>query len=149
MHACRRFLALNSGERWVAGEAVALLLFVRATLSTLSFHTLRTLLKWYSSRNDGRHRRSSDATAQRIARIVTGVATRLPIGTTCLVEALVAETMLRRRGYGARLRLGVQRPDEGPSALAAHAWVECEGAVLIGELDGLRDYAVLSVSRAE
>jgi hypothetical protein len=38
--------------------------------------------------------------------------------------------MLARRGYPAHLRIGVAK-DEG-GRLKAHAWVECEGNIVIG-----------------
>lgn len=46
----------------------------------------------------------------------------------CLVRALALHRLLLRDGVpGARIRLGVQRDGNG---LAAHAWVEVDGAVL-------------------
>jgi hypothetical protein len=147
MKACRQFLALNAGDRRVVVEAAALVLVVRAGLALLPFPVLRRLLTAYS-RWHGRSRPSAGA-AHRIGVIVTRVAARLPVRTTCLVDALVADTMLRRRRFSSTFRLGVQRPADAHGGLAAHAWVECDGAVLIGALDGLGDYAILSAPRIE
>jgi hypothetical protein len=38
--------------------------------------------------------------------------------------------MLGRRGRPAAVRFGVQR--EGGGSIEAHAWLECEGEVLVG-----------------
>jgi hypothetical protein len=69
-----------------------------------------------------------------VARIVTAVrqASRvLPWGRTCLTEAMTAATLLRRVGCEATVRYGVGPPDTG--RLAAHAWLEHNGAVILGE----------------
>ena len=50
--------------------------------------------------------------------------------------------MLRRRGLTSELRLGVRRPREGK--FQAHAWVECEGDIVVGDLDELAEYAPLA-----
>ncbi len=59
--------------------------------------------------------------AERLARITGAVARRLPLRTRCLHRSLVLVWLLRRRGVGGRLRIGVRRTDQG---IDAHAWVE-------------------------
>ena len=138
MSALRRFLALGGAERAVAAEAAALLAFVRLTFWILPFRLLRRALHRYSTlliQTGGR------VAAARTAALVASVAARFPVPVTCLAEALVAETMLRRRGYAPALRLGVRKPDA--SVFDAHAWVECDGRIVIGEVAELGDYAVL------
>lgn len=49
------------------------------------------------------------------------IAARLLPGTRCLAAAAALCDALRRRGHGARLRIGVGRDRSG---FAAHAWVE-------------------------
>lgn len=68
--------------------------------------------------------------AERIAWAIRVAGRYLPGGGNCLVQSLAAQTMLARRGYPARLRIGVAK-DEG-GRLKAHAWVECEGNIVIG-----------------
>ena len=145
----RRFLALDAADRWLAVEATGLVLFVWAGLRILPFRTLRALLDWYSLRDGGVVRRLPDKAAPRVAHIVIAVAAHFPIQTTCLVDALVAETVLRRRGYAASVRFGVRRANGAPIPLSPHAWVECDGAVVIGAVDGLAEYAVLSVPECQ
>ncbi len=61
---------------------------------------------------------------------------------TCLPQALAAEALLRRAGHPADLRIGVAKT--GPGRLLAHAWVECRGRVIVGDLpERLADYAPL------
>lgn len=54
-------------------------------------------------------------------------------GAKCLAQAILAETLLLRSGFPARIHVGITKP--GDSRLRAHAWVECEGVVVVGEDD--------------
>lgn len=72
---------------------------------------------------------------------VTCAATSLPGSGTCLAQAVVGEALLAAHGYSSTVRLGVKRSQ---SEFAAHAWVERENAVVIGELSDLDDYRILS-----
>ena len=65
----------------------------------------------------------------RIVRFIDAVSQYVP-GATCLVRALAAETLLRRYGHHACLRIGVSKGSS--QALLAHAWVESDGQVVIG-----------------
>jgi len=70
----------------------------------------------------------------RLAALVEWSASRL--GAQCLVQALVLQAVLRRRGVRSDVVLGAAPggPAQGRAAsgLLAHAWVEHEGAVLMG-----------------
>ena len=64
-----------------------------------------------------------------VARAVTKAAPHVP-GATCLARALAAWFMVTRRHEVATVRLGVRR--ESDRALAAHAWLECNGLPVLG-----------------
>jgi hypothetical protein len=145
----RAFRALCADDRFLALEAAMLLVLLRIGLWTLSFATTRRVLNRYSSRNQAPVGPQVHQTVSRIAWAVSAVARRLPFRTTCLVEALAAEAMLRRRGFAPTLRIGVREPGFGQTPLDAHAWVECAGSVVIGRLANLADYAVFPVPKAE
>jgi hypothetical protein len=50
-----------------------------------------------------------------------------------LVKAVAGEVMLGRFGYQSQLKIGAGR---GPSGeFVAHAWLESEGKILIGQFD--------------
>jgi hypothetical protein len=53
--------------------------------------------------------------------------------------------MLGRRGISSNLRLGVRHDGESLNPFTAHAWVECQGLVVMGAVDDLGDYHVLPV----
>ena len=120
-----------------------MLTIVRVGLWLLPFRTLRRLLERYAGRpgaDDG----SSIERVRDVVRVVTAVARRWPGATTCLVDALAADAMLRRRGYASQLCFGVRPPGSGAKRLEGHAWIEHRGTVVLGELDRLGDYAVMS-----
>ena len=134
----RRWRALAPSDRRLLGETALLVLRVRAGLRLGSFTVLRQRLERLSPT-----RGASPRAPERVAWAVAAVARRLP-GTTCLAQSLVAHAMLRRRGYAPVLHIGVRAPTGGaPLPLDAHAWVECEGRVVAGDVDGLGEYAPL------
>jgi hypothetical protein len=130
----RRYRRLDADERALLAEALVLCFRVRVGLRLLSFATLRKRLR--------RRPMPQGQPVARIAWAVHAVGKRLP-GTTCLIEALVADCMLRRHGHAPTLRLGIQSGDV-QSRLDAHAWVECGGTIVTGRIDNLENYAVLS-----
>jgi hypothetical protein len=68
-------------------------------------------------------------------------------GATCLSQALAAQTLFLRQGYPAELHIGVAKNETGQ--LEAHAWVESEGQVVIGDLQNLSRYTPLPSLEAE
>lgn len=75
------------------------------------------------------HRHPQDQQARQVGRMVERVGGLLPWHSSCLVEALAARMMLRRRGISSVLHFGVGRSD---SSLKAHAWLEAEGGFVCG-----------------
>ena len=140
--AWRRFAALGGPDRWLVVEAAVLLPLVWTGLRVLPFLQLRRLVDRYVG---GLHRSAPhrEAALSRIPWAVDAVADRCPLPAACLVRALVADAMLRRRGFAAQLRVGVRLCGETPSrSLEAHAWVECDNRVVIGALHDIDDYVV-------
>lgn len=54
----------------------------------------------------------------------------MPFSITCLPQAIATQVLLARRGYPAFIHLGVAKGME--ERIEAHAWVECQGRVVIG-----------------
>jgi hypothetical protein len=117
------FLALPSAERRLLLRAWFSLLLVRAALP---FVPLAWLRAW------ARRLGTGAAPVDRVAWAV-GAASRRSRGATCLVSAFALQRLLAREGHASELHIGVAKRD---AALAAHAWVTCEGRTLIGEHGG-------------
>lgn len=124
----RRRLSLSPAEWWLLLRAFGLTLLVRGALWVVPFRLLRrVLLRPRPAPTPGADSR------ERIVWAVLASARRVP-DATCLTQALVAETLLRRAGHDAALHLGVARPAQGPG-LEAHAWVESGGRIVVGDGD--------------
>ena len=133
----QKLRALAPADRGLLLEAAALIVLLRTGLRVLRFPTVEYLLHRWAYRTS-----TLRLPPARIAWAIHAVGARLS-GTTCLVEALAAHGMLRRHGAMPTLKIGVRRG--AMMALDAHAWVECEGTVVVGTTPALAEYSVLVV----
>lgn len=113
----------------VVVEAMVALMAARLALRLLPF---RLLVRRPTSAESGT--RIGDAApreprALRVRYAVAQAGRRLPGTWTCLVRALAAGWMLRRRGLGSVLHLGVSTAG---GRLAAHAWLEAGDGIVCG-----------------
>lgn len=134
-----RYRALRAADRWLVIEAAVLLSTVRLGIAGLQFSVLRGALDRVLCVVPPYRRRKPSPAMERLAWAVAAASRRLPFRSTCLVESLAVDAMMRRRGYASEIRFGVRPPNGG--VLAGHAWVECDGAVVFGSL---QDYSALS-----
>jgi hypothetical protein len=100
---------------------------VRVGLSTLRFRTVRSLMM------DKARPIADGHTIEQIVWAVQAVGRYIP-NATCLTQALVVQRFLIRSGHRSRLRLGVAK--DAVRGFEAHAWVECDERVVIGESAG-------------
>jgi len=71
-----------------------------------------------------------DVTASRIGSAVVTMSCHAYWRSTCLVQAVAAQLMLRRRSIPGTLYLGAVK--DGDNTLLAHAWVRCGREILTG-----------------
>ncbi|MCF0057322.1 lasso peptide biosynthesis B2 protein [Dyadobacter sp. CY356] len=109
-------------------RAGMVLLFLKAGLTVLSFSTFRRLFYRFS-----RSERYNEMTAEEIEENVWAVNTAanvLPIELLCLPRALATKYLLRHVP-ALSLEIGVEI--NPAKAFEAHAWVEKEGEIIIGD----------------
>ena len=126
-------------ERWVVLQVLWLLVAIRVGLLVLPFPQLWQILE----RLGGHGARRSDEdpkSVERLLRIVTIVSEHLR-GSKCLDRALAAKVLLSRRGRPVDLRIGVVLGED--RELTAHAWLEADGTVVIGQGESLDRYTPL------
>lgn len=68
------------------------------------------------------HEHIASAIPHEIANVIDGVCKHTPWESKCLVRALTAMNMLKRRGFHCTLYMGVQMND---GKMGAHAWLRC------------------------
>jgi len=120
-------LRLDARARSLHLRALATLAWSSLALR-LSSGALRELTA--SNQSTAVHRASARERVAEIADAIRRAARYVP-GSTCLVQALACRRLLQREGYEALIRVGVQPPANG--VLAAHAWMEFDGEVILGD----------------
>jgi len=123
------FRALSVADRQLLLRAFVAMVTFKLALYLFSIERLRLLA---GRKADGRQCVDRIVWAARVA------ARRVP-GTTCLSSALALQCLLSANAHASELHIGVTR-DNG--TFTAHAWVEREGRILIGE-DERRAYTKL------
>ena len=143
MHQVHVFLQLTGKERLLVLEALAVVTIVRLGLWLLPFQKLRTLVNEMGHHPIGRMssvrlHRSNSLPVDRIAWAVRAACQLVP-HATCLTQAMAGQVLLSRRGHPTRLRIGVSIQSQ--KGLEAHAWLECNGRVVLGDHGYLATYA--------
>ena len=137
----RGFASLDRSQRGLVIEAAALMFLGWVGLRLLRLPTLRSLLAYVVAMTSSRQEVAEESAVAAVRRAVTAVALRCP-AATCLVQALAADVMLRRRRLPSLVRFGV-RFSLTSEPLEGHAWVEC-GSSTIGALDRQSEFSVLA-----
>ena len=137
-------------ERRLILRAAVLVSLVRVGLWVLPYKRVRRMVEWRPERHPGdagaRAPASSRYTPDDIVRVVGAVSRRIP-DASCLTQALSAQRLLAREGYESQMQIGVARNEAG--TFEAHAWLEREGSIIIGDIPGLTRYTPLPTRRDE
>jgi hypothetical protein len=122
----RKVLALPAAERGTLLRAWSLLWAARLGLWLLPFPAIRNWAARRAIQTGARDAMPVDRLAWSVS-----AASHLVPRATCLTQALAGQALLARHGHPARLYLGVARGDAGQ--FEAHAWLEAEGQVILGD----------------
>jgi hypothetical protein len=123
-----KFWQLAPVERRLLFSALGSMIAVRLGLWLMPLQRILAYLKRLQLQTS-EFSKNSEVSTKQIAWAIRTVGRYLPGGGNCLVQALTGQFMLARRGYASQLQIGAAR-EEGE--FKAHAWVECEGQVVIG-----------------
>lgn len=133
MSSIRKFLVLSPDEKKLLIRATWLLWVCRLGLWLLPFKALRRhLAKLERPKPSGLKGGVID-----IDKIIWAVAlaSRYVPAATCLTQALAGQVLLNQHCAPALLRIGVMKNQRG--AFRAHAWIESQGRVVIGNAPDL------------
>lgn len=104
-----------------------LLVLIQTSLNVFSF---AKIYRWVKRQSSSKALQFGSKAEEEIPWAVTRAGYFLYGDEGCLVQAIVGEYLLTQHGIPAKLRLGIRRQPDG--APFAHAWVESNGAILIG-----------------
>ena len=122
---------LSPRERSFLIQAWCALLGIDIALRCLPFTRMASFCRrLHTTGNDGNAPSLPPVT--QLAWLVTVAGRYSPLGTSCLKEALVLSWLMSRRGAVTTLRIGVARRH---GDLDAHAWLEHNGRIILGEAD--------------
>ncbi|MFC1702627.1 lasso peptide biosynthesis B2 protein [Pseudomonadota bacterium] len=144
----RKFLGLDRQQKKLFIQAFFLLGWARISLLRKPFKVLVAKLDL--------HRESilqpplvpsAQETARSIGWAVRTAASFTPWKSTCLVQVLAAQSMLRKQGIAGVFYLGATNngEEQDSSGFLAHAWLMCNGEFITGEA-GHKQYTVVSFS---
>ena len=125
-----RFVQLPTKEKGLILKSLFLATVIRVLLWLLPVRFLQRLFMCTTGENpDG-----SESDWDEITRIVHSIrsVSRFVPQATCLTQALAASLLIRFSGQDSELKIGVAKDDS--SRLIAHAWLEKDGQIILGEL---------------
>lgn len=128
LETARRLASLSRGERLLLGTTAVLLLSGRVLLAVVGLDRTHWILdRLVAILPPYAKVRNPD----RIPWALDVVDAYVPIHLSCLPRAVVGDRLFAANGYRTRIHLGVAKSEE----FEAHAWVERDGEVVIGEVD--------------
>jgi hypothetical protein len=125
-----KFFRLQWPEKCLLTQALYLTGVVRLAVLLLPFRWLAPHLGQYMMESPAEEDAVTLEAARNVGVAVETVSRRTPWESKCLVQAIVGKFLLRQRGIGSTLYLGVDRDDD--KGLAAHAWLRCGDVILTG-----------------
>ncbi len=136
-----KLMELERRDRALALMAARTLAFTWVGLRTMGFNKIRRKSAFVACQDSSRRSwcgppprwSISRPPVDRIAWAVRAASRFVPGASNCLVRALATQALLGKYGYQSDLRIGVRKAGDG--GLAAHAWLESAGAVVIGEFE--------------
>jgi hypothetical protein len=138
LHRLRKFLRLPVQERRLLARVVLLLSITRAGLVVVGYGRARKLFSRFL-KPPYRRPKPPFGNVDQVVDVVK-IGARFVLGDKpCLSQAMVTQFLLSRRSILSVIRIGVVRSEGG--RLEAHAWIEHEGRILIGETSRLERYS--------
>jgi len=132
---------LSWQQRRILLCACVLLNAIRLSLWLLPFGKVRKYLSKFSLAW-GKLTSQAEVSVGLITWCVETASNNAPGGALCLAKALTTQILLNRYGYAHKFCIGVNKSSK--QTLKAHAWIEHEGQVIMGNLNDLKQYKPLT-----
>jgi hypothetical protein len=125
MHLIKSYFKLSSERKSLLIKSVVLTILIRIFLDILPFSRINPISKKIVKIRI--HQKNPKQINDIIWSIMVGAA-HVP-RSTCLVQAITAQTLMRYYGYDSIVRIGVINSDK----FEAHAWLEMDNKIILGE----------------
>jgi len=125
----RGFFQLPLAKKRLIIEATGLILVTRLGLYLTSVHKLQSFYQRFNNVENTPYPGNNPVKSE-ITWAVNSIGQKIFKDDTCLVIAIAGQALLNYHGIPARLQLGCLLAED--KSIFAHAWVECEGEVVIG-----------------
>lgn len=135
-----KLLKLTRGNHRLLIKTFLLLALIRIGLHLLPFQVLMRMIGKVCQ-TDLQSVVADPSPVENVAWAVDGISRHMPGHTKCLARALTTKVLLHQQGYASNLQIGVAKSDNG--SLEAHAWIEYEGRIVIGNLRDLSRFIPL------
>ncbi len=136
--------SLSKSDRGLLISALFLLPIVATSLKTVGLQRTQSWLARNALVPMRPATEQTRADVRRAVHMVAAACRRHPVRSSCLPRTIVLWSLLRRRGIGADVRIGVRYNTQGQ--FEAHAWLEWNGEVLNDAADVARQYLPFSRS---
>jgi len=144
-HKLKRFFSLPLHEKGIFIEAIVTLGLMRLAIRVVSLKRLTRHLKYSTDASfEDEVSPQQEETASGIGKLIEYAARHTPWESTCLVQCLTAQRMLKRRGIPGAFYLGVTKGNSVSKDLEAHAWTRYGHEIITGK-SGHETFTVLSV----
>lgn len=124
------FMRLTMKVKLLVFEAFVLSAVVRAMVLVIPFNKLKRVFGKHKNTSSFEIDHNQYEMIKNVSWAVVTITKYTPWESKCLVQAITAQYMLKRRGVHSTLYLGVSK--EGASALKAHAWLRAGKAYVTG-----------------
>ena len=136
----RTYRSWSPRRRGLVLEAWCMLGLCRFLVRYVPFHlTAARMLGWFMAETVKTLSPAEAEVAEDVGWTVERMADHTPWQSACLPQAMAAQNMLKRRGIGSTLYLGLNKPGRNQAGREAHAWLRCGVAILTGESE-MRDF---------
>jgi len=130
----RKYFLLTGQQKKLFFEAYLTLGYYRIAILICTFKSLVSELDQNGNSTGVELFNEKKPFALLIGKAITTAANHIPLESACLVQALTAQRMLRKRNIPGMFHLGVSMNSARNDPLEAHAWLICGGEILTGEV---------------
>ena len=125
-----KLLQLKKNDRRILLEAFILSGIFRLIVSFVPFKKYKKFIGKYNEVSSNEIESDSIYLIDKISWAVNTIEKYTPWKSTCLVKAIVAQRLLKKRSIDSTLYLGLKKEKHG--TMQAHAWVRCGELIITG-----------------